>query len=93
VSRARLAFVVGIVLLVTACLTPCATFSELAGTSLPYQDPTAEMLQRQAAEVAALERRLGTLAWIAGGLAIAGLVLLIYARCNRQRPDLPDRRL
>jgi hypothetical protein len=73
VSRIRAAYIFGTLLLVAACALPCASFVELSGSSMPYQDPTAEMIQEQAAEVTELEHQLVTRALIASGLAIAGL--------------------
>jgi hypothetical protein len=85
VSRLRIAYVAGTLLLVAACALPCASFAELSGASIPYQDPTPEMVQKQAAETAALEHQLVMRAWIGGALASAGLVALIYARRHRRR--------
>jgi hypothetical protein len=51
--RARLAVILGSVLLVVACALPCLPFADLSGASLPYQDPTPDMLHKQAADIAA----------------------------------------
>jgi hypothetical protein len=86
-SRARLALAAGVLLLVAACLLPCFSFVLDAGSALPYQDPTPEMLAKQAAENAAAERRLAVFAVIGGILAVLGLIALVYAwRHRRSRP-------
>jgi hypothetical protein len=87
--RVRLAVTAAVLLLVVSCLVPCAPFADYAATSLPYQDPTPEMLKKQAAEIAAAEHRLAIHAAIAGVLAVLGLAALIYAWKNR-RPRKAD---
>jgi hypothetical protein len=87
--RARLALTAGIVLLVASCLLPCLPFFDVAGMSMPYQDPTPEMLAKQAADVAAAERRFTVHAAIAGVLAVLGLAALVYAWKHR-RPRRTD---
>ncbi|WP_165949688.1 hypothetical protein [Micromonospora sp. KC207] len=53
--------------------------------SLPYQDPTPEMLEKQAADLAAAERRLAMCAAVADALALVGVAALAYA-WRRRRP-------
>ena len=69
----RLAFITSLGLLIAACLLPCGTFAEWSGTSLPYQDPTPEMLQKQAEETAALEDALFVRLSISAALGLASL--------------------
>jgi hypothetical protein len=85
VSRVRAAIAVGVLLIVVAIALPCSTLIDLAGTGLPYQDPTAEMLQQQAAHLASLHRRMAVLGWISTGLVLAGVLVLVYA--IRTRPE------
>ncbi|MBB5829333.1 hypothetical protein [Micromonospora carbonacea] len=84
-SRARLALSVGILLLLAACLLPCLPLFQVAGMSLPYQDPTPELLRQHAANVAAAERRLAVCVAVAGALALLGLVALALAYAWRRR--------
>ena len=77
-----------------ACCLPAVTFGQLAGTALPFQDPTPEMLERQAAESAARERRF-IVSLVAGAvLAILGLpvALLGLRRIRARRPAAPSGR-
>lgn len=87
--RVRLAVAAGVLLIVASCLVPCAPFADYAADSLPYQDPTLEMLKKQAEQIAAAEHRLAVHAAIAGVLAVLGLAALIYAWRNR-RPRKAD---
>ncbi|MFC0532803.1 hypothetical protein, partial [Phytohabitans kaempferiae] len=57
---------------------------ELAQTSMPYQDPTPEMLEKQAADIAAAERIFTVSTAIAGALALIGLAAFFYSRMHRQ---------
>ena len=83
-SRARLAMTAGVLLLIASCLLPCLPFLDLSGISMPYQDPTPEMLEKQAADITAAEHRLAVHAAIAGALAVIGLAAFIYAWKHRQ---------
>lgn len=83
-SRARLALAAGLLLLVAACLLPCLPLLDMSGSSIPYQDPTPEMLEEQAADVAAAERRLAAYAAIAGVLAVLALAAFVYAWKHRR---------
>jgi hypothetical protein len=83
-SRARIACGVGAVLLPTAFALPCLTFADLAGNAVPYQDPTAQMLAKQAADDAALYAQLVTRLWIGGVLAVIGVAALVYAWRHRR---------
>ncbi|ROT31386.1 hypothetical protein EF879_17595 [Micromonospora sp. HM5-17] len=75
----------GALLLVGACVLPCGPIGDKVGAMFPYQDPTPEMLRRQAAEVAEAHRVLVTRLWIAAGVAVAGLALLAYGIWRRWR--------
>ena len=83
-SRARLALTAGVLLLVASCMLPCLPFLDLSGISMPYQDPTPEMLEKQAADIAAAERRLAVYAAVAGALAVIGLAAVVYAFTHRR---------
>ncbi|MFJ8582061.1 hypothetical protein [Micromonospora sp. NPDC093277] len=83
-SRARLALTAGVLLLVASCMLPCLPFLDLSGVSMPYQDPTPEMLEKQAADVAAAEHRLTVHTAIAGALALIGLAAFSYAWKHRR---------
>lgn len=91
-TRARLSLIAGIVMIVAACVLPCWTFVALSAASLPYQDPTPEMLAEQAAEVSALERALVLDLSIAAVLALLGVLACVYGfRRQRHRPSAgPD---
>lgn len=89
-SRVRLALAAGFFLLVAACLLPCFSFLGMSGSSLPYQDPTPEMLEQQATDVAAAEQRFVMYAAVAGVLAVLAVVAFIYAW--KHRPGAADRR-
>ncbi len=78
-SRGRLALTAGVLLLVASCMLPCLPFLELSGISMPYQDPTPEMLEKQATDIAAAEHRLAVHAAISGALALIGLAAFFYA--------------
>ncbi|EWM66789.1 MULTISPECIES: hypothetical protein [unclassified Micromonospora] len=83
-SRARLALTAGVLLLVASCMLPCLPFLDLSGISMPYQDPTPEMLEKQAIDIAAAERKLALYAATAGALAVVGLAAVIYAFRHRR---------
>ncbi|MFC0004451.1 hypothetical protein [Micromonospora siamensis] len=82
-SRARLATIVGILLLVAACLLPCVPFGDWAGGSLPPQDAPPDVLERQAAEIAAARHRLVLALAGAGVLAALGVAALVHGRRRR----------
>ncbi|MEO3746083.1 hypothetical protein [Plantactinospora sp. B5E13] len=85
--RTRLALAAGALLVVGACVLPCGPLADEMGASFPYQDPTPEMLLRQAAEIAEARRVLVTRLWIAAGVAVVGLALLLYGIWRwRRRP-------
>ncbi len=89
-SRARWTAAAGTLLLVAACVLPCGPLADYIGNSMPYPEPTAKLLQQQAAQAAAIERQLVIRASIAAVLAILGLAALIYARRrNRSRKTDP----
>lgn len=77
-TRARLSLITGIVLLSVACLLPCGVLAEWSGASLPYQDPTPDMLENQAAEVAILEKKLIVYVVVSGTLALLGICASAY---------------
>ena len=87
--RARLALTGGLLLLVASCLLPCFSYAELAAVSMPFQDATREMLEEQAADIAAAEHTFTIHAAIAGALAILGLAAVVYAWKHR-RPRKAD---
>jgi hypothetical protein len=89
VLRARLALVGGVLLLVAACVLPCGPFLDEGAASIPYQDPTPEMLQKQDAEIAAAREALAIRLWITAAVALVGLAATAYGlwqwrrrRCN-----------
>lgn len=84
VFRFRLAILAGLVLVAVACCLPTFTFLELSGTSLPYQDPTPDMLQQQASEVADLERELAVRLVIGAGLGAFGVALAVVGVTRMQ---------
>ena len=71
-------------LLIASCVLPCIPFLDVAGTSMPYQDPTPGMLTKQTAETAAAEHRLAVAAAIGVALALGGVTALIYAYRSRK---------
>jgi hypothetical protein len=83
-SRTRLALTAGVILFVASCVLSSLAFLDLAETSMPYQDPTPEMLEKQAADIAAAERMFTVSTAIAGALALIGLAAFFYSRKHRQ---------
>jgi hypothetical protein len=83
-TRVRLAVTVGVLLVLGSCVLACVPFLDLSADSLPYQDPTPEMVKKQAADIAAAEHKLAVHVWIAAALAVVGLAALIYAWCRRK---------
>lgn len=80
-------------MIVVACALPLRTFLELSGTSLPYQDPTPDMVAEQAARIAALERALVFDLSIATLSASLGALAITYGlRRRRRRGAAPDTR-
>jgi hypothetical protein len=77
-ARSRLALSAGILLLIASCLLPCLPLMDMAGNSMPYQDPKPEMVTKQAADISAAQHRLVVAA------AIGGVIAIIYAR---RHPD------
>lgn len=75
--------IAGGVLLVVACVLPC--WMLLQHVDIPYQDPTPEMLQEQAARHRAADR--AWLTWIPIGivLTVAGLVVCGYGLFTGRR--------
>lgn len=92
-SRPRLALIVGVVLVAAAFLLPCGALADHAGASMPYQDPTADMLQQQAAELAALRQQIVTRLQISSLIGLTGLAGIAYGlwvrRRNRRSIDQP----
>jgi hypothetical protein len=84
VIRLRLIAILGAVLLGAATILLCGTIGDQFAASLPYQDPTPDMLQQQVADMATARHNAITRLWISAGLAIIGLTALI---CSG-RPDL-----
>ncbi len=82
--RARLALTAGVLLLIASCLLPCLPLLDLSGVSMPYQDPTPGMIEKQTADIAAAEHRLALHAAIAGALALLGLAAFFYAWKHRR---------
>jgi hypothetical protein len=91
VSHARLAVISGLVLLAAAVVLSGGPFGDYAGASMPYQDPTPEMLHKQAAEVAALRHDLVTRLQISALAGPIGLTALSYGlwtwRNNRRSSE------
>jgi hypothetical protein len=72
-------------LLIAAIFLPLGPASDYLGNAMPYQDPTEEMLQQQAARATALEHQLAIRGGIAAVLAILGSVALVYFGRQRHR--------
>ncbi|GAA4437707.1 hypothetical protein [Phytohabitans houttuyneae] len=83
-SRSRLALNAVAILFVASCALSSLAFLDLAQTSMPYQDPTPEMLEKQAADIAAAERLFTVSTAIAGALALIGLAAFFHFRKHRQ---------
>jgi hypothetical protein len=81
----RVAFPVGVLLLVGAFVLPCLSWLDLSAASLPYQDVSPDLAQKQAADMAALDRELGIRLWIGAAMAFLGLTALGYALGTRSR--------
>jgi hypothetical protein len=92
-SRARLSAAAGALLLIAAILLPCGPASDYLGNAMPYQDPTEEMLQQQAAQATAIEHQLAIRGSVAAALAILGLAALIYAGRQRRSRQTDPRNL
>ncbi|MQA82850.1 MAG: hypothetical protein GEV10_31095 [Streptosporangiales bacterium] len=86
-TRSRVFLAVGLVLLAVALVVPLGTLGALAGTSLPYQDPTPQLLDEQAARIASLQRDLAVRASISGILIAGSALTLVYARRRRRVSD------
>lgn len=78
-NRAWIGLLATLGLLVVSCAFVGYTYLDLAGTSLPYQDAPAALLQQQAAEIAALEERLRLYLSISAALGLLSLGALAYA--------------
>ncbi|NJC71691.1 hypothetical protein HC031_18480 [Planosporangium thailandense] len=92
-SRSRLALICGIVLVAAAFVIPCRLFGDYAGASMPYQDPTSEMLRKQAAEVAALRHELVTRLEISALVGVVGMTALgwgLWTRRQERRNPRPE---
>jgi LPXTG-motif cell wall-anchored protein len=83
--RTRLVVIGGMLFLVTACLLTCGPFAEWSGASMPYQDPTPEMLQQQTTEVEALRHTLLVRSAMSLVLGLAGLGAFGYLLWRRRR--------
>jgi hypothetical protein len=68
----------GLVLLAAAVVLPCGPLGDYAGASMPYQDPTPEMLHKQAAEVAALGHDLAVRLQVSALIGLVALAALGY---------------
>jgi hypothetical protein len=84
-ARSRWARAAGILLLVAAGLLPAIGLLGLG--DLPDQDPTPEMLRKQAADQAVAEHRFAVTLVIGGVLALCGVLTLVYARWLRPADD------
>lgn len=83
VPRTHLCATLGIALLTIGGALPCVTAFMWA--DIPYQDPTAEMVQKEDAEFAAAGRALTVSSVIALGLIAAGIVVLAVAWRHSRR--------
>ncbi|MFI6757973.1 hypothetical protein ACIBF5_02335 [Micromonospora sp. NPDC050417] len=85
--RARVALILGVVFLLAACVLPCGPLNDELGASFPYQDPTPEMLQKQAVEIAQARQALAARLRITAVVAFVGLVATGYGlwRWSRTR--------
>lgn len=83
-TRSRLFLAIGLVLLAVAAVVPLGTLGALAGTSLPYQDPTPQLLEQQAARIASLQRELAVRASISGVLLAGSALTLVHAWRRRR---------
>jgi hypothetical protein len=92
VIRLRLVAILGAVLLLAAAVLLCGSLGDEFATSLPYQDPTPDLLHQQAVEMAAARHNTITRLWISGSLAIVGLTALVgsaRALLKRSRATRP----
>ncbi|GGM33168.1 hypothetical protein GCM10011608_17070 [Micromonospora sonchi] len=96
--RARLALTIGVVLFVASCVLPCGPLLDEIGASFPYQDPTPEMLEKQAAEIAAAEQALAARLQITVGVVLVGAAATAYGlwawhrtRRSRRQAKIADR--
>ena len=88
---AKIAVASSAVFLLAAILLPCGPFLRWSAASLPYQDPTPEMVKRQAAELADLERTLLVHIGISVVLALASLAAFGCALRFRRKYRSIDR--
>jgi hypothetical protein len=77
--------VLGFALLMTALILPCGPSADYAGASLPYQDPTPELLDRQAAEIAAIKHELVARFRVSALVALVGFAAIGYATWTWRR--------
>ncbi|MEO3892646.1 hypothetical protein [Nonomuraea sp. B5E05] len=76
---------IGVLAICAGLLLPVASCMATAGTYLPYQDPTPEMLKEQAEAIARADL-LNLRAMTAGTLlTLTGLALLAYGAVRRRR--------
>jgi len=85
VTRARFSVIAGVAMIVIGCALPWRTFGEWSAASLPYQDPTPEMVAEQAARVSALEQALLIELSVAVVLASLGVFACSYGFRQRAR--------
>lgn len=85
IRRYRLALTIGGILIAAAWVIPCHLFARLSGASLPYQDPTPQMLAAQAAQVDAVEHELTLWGPVAMAVALLGAVIVGYGLRLRRR--------
>lgn len=78
----------GLLVIVAAC-TPLEPILNWASGGLPYQDPTEEMLAKQAAEQAAAARNAMFWLVVAGALAAIGVALLVAGIWGVRRTRRP----
>ncbi|MBY8875903.1 hypothetical protein K7640_29150 [Micromonospora sp. PLK6-60] len=90
-SRPHPALVVGILLLIAACVLPGIRFADLAGTSLPHQDAPPHLVEQHAADVAAAEHRLLVAVAVAAVLAVLGVTAVAHG-WRQRRPAERGRR-
>jgi Ca2+/Na+ antiporter len=83
--RTRRARIAGITMVALGAAIPVVVVALTAGTSLPYQDPTAAMLQQQAQDIARADRMLAAGAVVGSILILVGVALLVGVAVRGQR--------
>jgi hypothetical protein len=77
----------GATMVVVGAAIPVAIFTLTAGTSLPYQDPTPEMLAQQTREIAHASRMLAAGTAVGAVLIVAGIAVLVAVGRRRHMEE------